>query len=131
MEVYHWRTCYPTTSFNCAGSDRGKKVPPSMISRNHDSTINFNNDSKIEGNLIPAGKYALFTIPGKEKWTVIINKNWDQHLADDYDQVEDVLRFDIEPELLDEKERYSWFILSFIFSIYIRFNIGYCFWRII
>ena len=29
---------------------------------------------------MPAGKYAIFTIPGKEKWNIIVNKNWDQTL---------------------------------------------------
>ena len=47
---------------------------------------------------IPKGKYAFFTIPGKEQWTLILNKNWEQHLADDYDQAEDVLRIAVTPE---------------------------------
>ena len=38
----------------------------------------------IGDKLIPAGKYALFTIPGKDQWTVIINKNWNQQPTDDY-----------------------------------------------
>jgi hypothetical protein len=69
----------------------------------HSATnINFGNDLKVNNTVIPAGKYALFTIPREGAWTVIINKNWDQHLADDYDQTEDVLRFDVEPEILNE-----------------------------
>jgi len=32
---------------------------------------------------VPAGKYAFFTIPGKEDWTIIMNKNWRQHLTKD------------------------------------------------
>ncbi|MDH3245470.1 MAG: DUF2911 domain-containing protein, partial [Saprospiraceae bacterium] len=45
----------------------------------------------------------FFTIPGKEKWTVILNKNYEQHLADDYDPAEDVLRFEVVPTVLDEQ----------------------------
>ncbi len=30
---------------------------------------------KIEGNEIPMGKYSIFTIPGKDEWTVIISKD--------------------------------------------------------
>ncbi|MEQ9424317.1 MAG: DUF2911 domain-containing protein [Cyclobacteriaceae bacterium] len=56
------------------------------------TSINFGTDVKIGGTTIPAGKYALFTIPGEEEWTIIINKNWDQHLADDYDQADDLVR---------------------------------------
>src|SRR5687768_1961293 len=50
------------------------------------TTIEVGKPFQISGKLIPAGKYALFTIPGTEEWVVIINKNWDQHLADDYSQ---------------------------------------------
>ena len=66
------------------------------------TSINFPSTVTIEGNEIPAGKYALFTIPGPEEWTIILNKNFDQHLADDYDQELDVLRIKIKPEVLDE-----------------------------
>ena len=48
-----------------------------------------------------AGKYALFTIPGKTEWTVILNKNHDQHLADDYDQKLDIVRVKVAPKPLD------------------------------
>lgn len=47
---------------------------------------------------IPAGKYAIFSIPGKEEWTIIINKNWNQHLADDYAESEDVARLVVKPQ---------------------------------
>ena len=59
---------------------------------------------------IPAGKYAFFTIPDRETWTVIINKNWDQHLADEYDQKDDVVRVKVRAEELDnstERLRYD------------------------
>ncbi|GHA81855.1 hypothetical protein GCM10007389_40610 [Pontibacter akesuensis] len=52
----------------------------------------------IGGQPLPAGKYALFTIPGEKEWTVIINRNWEQHLADDYSEAEDVVRLTVEPE---------------------------------
>lgn len=74
------------------------------------TSFEISKDFSIDGKTIPAGKYALFTIPGKEKWTFIINKKWDQHLADDYAQVEDVLRMRITPEILStnqERLKYS------------------------
>lgn len=65
----------------------------------------------VNGTEIPAGKYALFTIPDKEKWTIIINKNWDQHLADDYDQKDDVARIVVTPQILNTvQERLKYFI---------------------
>ena len=62
------------------------------------TTFEIDKDFTVAGKDIPAGKYALFTIPGQDKWTVIINRNWDQHLADDYDEKEDVIRLDVSPE---------------------------------
>jgi Cu(I)/Ag(I) efflux system membrane fusion protein len=62
------------------------------------TAISFSKDVRINDKVIPAGKYGLFTIPGEDTWTVIINKNWDQHLADEYDQKDDVLRFKVTPE---------------------------------
>lgn len=41
-----------------------------------------------------AGTYALFTIPGKEKWTIILNKAFNQWGSYGYDPAEDVCRFD-------------------------------------
>nr|WP_255525132.1 DUF2911 domain-containing protein [Rufibacter sp. LB8] len=46
----------------------------------------------------------MFTIPGKENWTVIINKNWEQHLADDYAQQEDVVRVQVTPQTLQSPQ---------------------------
>ncbi len=66
------------------------------------TSIEFDKPVKISGREIEAGKYGFFTIPGESTWTVIINKNWDMHLADEYDPAEDVIRFEVEPESLDE-----------------------------
>jgi hypothetical protein len=68
------------------------------------TSIEFSDDVKIEGKHIPAGKYALFTIPGEEEWTIILNTNWEQHLADAYTASEDVARFSVSPEKLDEPQ---------------------------
>jgi hypothetical protein len=54
---------------------------------------------KIGGAVIEAGKYALFTIPGKDEWIIIINKNWEQHLADNYSDKDDIIRVKVRPEV--------------------------------
>lgn len=66
------------------------------------TSISFNNDVKINGQIIPADTYAFFTIPGKEEWVLILNKNYNQHLADDYDEALDVIRLKAIPEELSE-----------------------------
>ena len=64
--------------------------------------IETNRDLKIESKTLPAGKYGFFTIPSKDEWTIIINKNWDQHGKDEYDEKDDVIRFKVKPVLLNE-----------------------------
>lgn len=62
------------------------------------TSIEFSKDIIIADKKIPAGKYAFFTIPGKEEWTLILNKNWDQHLADKYAEKDDVVRLLVKPD---------------------------------
>ena len=64
----------------------------------------------INGKEIPAGKYALFTIPAKDSWTVIINKHWDQHLTNEYDEKDDVIRIKVKPLRSPHTERLQYFI---------------------
>lgn len=60
--------------------------------------IDFSKDVTINGKMIPAGKYGFFTIPNKKKWTLILNKVWDMHLADDYDESQDMIRVEVKPK---------------------------------
>lgn len=79
----------------------------------HATSIEVDRDFTINSKKIPAGKYAIFTIPGKEKWTFILNKNWKQHLADDYTETEDVLRIEVTPRaLLSVQERLNYSIIE-------------------
>ncbi|MEM7788331.1 MAG: DUF2911 domain-containing protein [Bacteroidota bacterium] len=51
----------------------------------------------IEGETLPAGTYALFTIPGDDAWTVIFNTTAQQWGAFRYDEAEDALRVTVTP----------------------------------
>lgn len=66
------------------------------------SSIHFEKNVLIKGQEIPAGKYGFFTIPGEMEWTLILNKVWDMHLADDYNPSEDIIRMTVTPETLSE-----------------------------
>ena len=69
----------------------------------HNATwLETNKDLLIDGKTLKAGKYGVFTIPSKKEWTVIFNRNWDQHGKDEYDEKDDVLRFKVTPEFSDE-----------------------------
>jgi hypothetical protein len=69
------------------------------------TTLEVNTSVEIGGETLKPAKYALFTIPGENQWTIIINKNWDQHLADEYDATEDVVRFSVSPRITSHRER--------------------------
>ena len=64
------------------------------------TTIEFSTDVTLEGQKLPAGKYAFFLIPRAEgKWTAIFNSVTDQWGAYNYDESKDVLRVDVEPQM--------------------------------
>jgi hypothetical protein len=62
---------------------------------NQATRISFSTPVKLEGNEIPAGTYTLFTIPGQEQWTIIINKNTNQWGSFQYNTNDDLVRFPV------------------------------------
>jgi hypothetical protein len=69
---------------------------------NASTKISFSAPTKLNGNEIPAGKYALYTIPGEDEWTIIISKNLELFGAFNYDKKDDLVRFKVEPHKLAE-----------------------------
>jgi len=70
---------------------------------NDATVITFTDAVTLEGNPVYAGEYALFTIPGKDEWTIILNKESKQWGAYSYKQTEDVLRFKVKTAKLKDK----------------------------
>ena len=64
------------------------------------TSLECNKEFNIGNTKVPPGKYALFTIPGVQNWVVIINKNWDQHLTDEYSSGDDIASIEVQPEQL-------------------------------
>ncbi len=64
--------------------------------------IETNKDLIINGEALKAGKYGFFVIPSRTEWTIIFNKNWEQHGKDEYDEKENVIRFMVQPEISDK-----------------------------
>lgn len=62
------------------------------------TTITFSKDATVEGQKLPAGTYALFTIPGENEWQVVFNKTARQWGAFEYDAAQDALRVAVKPE---------------------------------
>ena len=73
----------------------GNLVPYGKLWRtgaNMATKLTFSDDVKIGGKDLPAGTYALFTIPGEKEWTIIFNKNINQGGTGNYKESEDALR---------------------------------------
>ncbi len=85
----------------------GDLVPFDTIWRlgaNQATTIEFDDPVKVAGQAVPKGKYALFAIPGKDTWTLILSRKHDQWGAYYYNQVDDQLRFTVTPRAAEYME---------------------------
>lgn len=71
---------------------------------NASTKISFTENVTIEGNEVPAGEYALFTIPGESEWTIILHKNANLMGTggENYNKSEEAARFTVKPSKLAE-----------------------------
>ncbi|RPA69049.1 DUF2911 domain-containing protein [Cyclobacteriaceae bacterium YHN15] len=84
----------------------GELVPFGEVWRtgaNAATILTFSTDVKIEGNAVPAGSYALYSIPGKTEWTMILTSNTKLWGAVGYSDADDVLRFRVKPGKTGQK----------------------------
>ena len=63
---------------------------------NEATIFEINKDVKINGKTLAAGKYSLYSIPGKDEWTFIFNKTWKQS-GTKYTEADDALRVTAKP----------------------------------
>ncbi len=85
----------------------GNLVPYNKIWRtgaNASTKITLLESAKIANQFIEAGTYAVYTIPRKDRWTIIIHsKTTLRSLAgNSYDPQKDVFRFDVRPTIIDD-----------------------------
>lgn len=76
----------------------GGLVPFGQVWRtgaNEATELTITRDIKISGKDLRAGTYSLFTIPGKESWTVILNAELGLWGSYNYNSKLDVLRFEV------------------------------------
>ena len=117
--VYHRpNTKGRTNIFGCTSTDvipvGGKNydclVPNGQVWRtgaNENTTIEFSNDVKINGQTLPAGKYGLHTIPNKDEWIVIFSKDNAKWGSYTYDEKQDQLRVRVKPQAVETQETMS------------------------
>ncbi|MES2113440.1 MAG: DUF2911 domain-containing protein [Bacteroidota bacterium] len=91
----------------------GKLVPYGEVWRtgaNEATTFETDKDIKVQGKVLPAGKYGFFTVPGEKEWTIVFNKVPNQWGAFKYDQAQDYMRVTAKPKKsakFNEKLLYS------------------------
>jgi hypothetical protein len=93
----------------------GELVPYGEVWRtgaNAATIITFSTDVEVEGKEVPAGSYALYSIPGKNEWTIILSENTKLWGAVGYNPEEDLLRFKVKPGKTGQK--YETMEISFV-----------------
>ena len=78
------------------------KAAPWRAGANENTTIEFSTDVKIEGQPLPAGKYAFFIAYDPNECTLIFSKNSTSWGSFFYDEKEDVLRVKVKPSATDK-----------------------------
>jgi tetratricopeptide (TPR) repeat protein len=83
----------------------GDVVPFGEIWRtgaNASTKFTFGEDVKVNGQALKAGTYAVYTIPNKDEWTIIFNKNLTLWGSDGYSETEDASRILVKTQKLNE-----------------------------
>jgi len=83
----------------------GDLVPFGTVWRtgaNAATKITFGEEVVIGGTKVPAGSYSFYTVPGKDEWEVILNKNTGNWGAMGYDTKDDVVRVKVKPMMLPQ-----------------------------
>ncbi|WP_143960992.1 DUF2911 domain-containing protein [Litoribacter populi] len=78
----------------------GELVPFGQVWRtgaNAATIITFSTDVKVEGKDVKKGSYAIYSIPQKDDWIIILSENTKLWGSIGYDEVDDVARFRVKP----------------------------------
>ncbi|MCG8306558.1 MAG: DUF2911 domain-containing protein [Cytophagales bacterium] len=87
------------------GNKYSKEKPfPWRAGANENTTISFNSDVKINGNIVAAGKYGLHMIAGKDEFKIMFNEVNDSWGSYSYDASKDVLSITVKPESVAHTE---------------------------
>jgi hypothetical protein len=92
----------------------GELVPfdrPWRTGANAATKLTASRDFTFAGKPVPAGSYALYTIPGKTSWTVVLNSSTEAWGNDGFDTKKDLMRATVTPTPIKGRER-----LTFVFS---------------
>ena len=89
----------------------GTLVPYDTVWRagaNENTVISFSSPVRIGGQDVPAGRYGLHMIPGRNDWTVILSRQANAWGSFSYDPAEDLLRVRVTPRPAEFTERLAY-----------------------
>lgn len=92
----------------------GELVPMDQLWRtgaNRPSTIEFNTEITFGGTNVPAGKYAILSIPGQSSWTIILSKDLDLMGTEGYEESDAVAK--VSARALPLKNKIESFTIGF------------------
>lgn len=96
-------------------SARGRKVFGELVpygklwrtGANKASFIEFTDSVKIAGISVKKGKYAIFTIPNVDEWTIVLNSDWNQSGTSKYDESKNVVNIKVKPSIIPFSETFT------------------------
>ncbi|HVF57872.1 MAG TPA: DUF2911 domain-containing protein [Pyrinomonadaceae bacterium] len=77
----------------------------------------------VNGQPLPAGRYSLHTIPGRDEWTIIFNKDDGQWGSFTYDEKKDALRVKTKPQTVAENQEWLAYSIDPVGETSARVNI--------
>jgi len=92
----------------------GQLVPyarPWRAGANAATKLTVSHDFVFGGQAVAAGSYALYAIPGKTQWTIVLNTSTDAWGNDGFDKKKDVAHVTVKPVAAGPRER-----LTYLFS---------------
>ncbi len=95
-----------TYGFSTQNYITNKNTSPWRAGANENSTITFEHDVKVEGQLLKAGTYGLFMAMGTDNVTIIFSTQSDAWGSFYYDEKYDALRVNVKPVALDKSVEY-------------------------
>ena len=87
------------------GRDLSSLAPKDKVWRtgaNESTEITFFKAATIADKTVPAGRYTMYTIPGDNTWTVVLNKALNTWGAYSYDEKQDLMRVEVPVQKGDE-----------------------------
>ncbi|MCI0372056.1 MAG: DUF2911 domain-containing protein, partial [candidate division NC10 bacterium] len=89
----------------------GGLVPYDSVWRagaNENTVVSFSSPVRVSGQEVPAGRYGLHMIPGRNEWTIILSRQANAWGSFSYDPGEDVLRVKTTPVPAEMEERLAY-----------------------